>query len=158
VIEGIAFQTNLLALNAAVEAARAGQSGRGFAVVAQEVRALAHRSSDAAKEITMLINDVMTEIKGSADTVERTGTAIVDMVDSVKNVAALVDEIASASAQNSGLAQIDQAVSEMGKVTQHNAVLVQNAAAAASDLAGEAAAMRRSRHFPHIAMRRTAAN
>jgi methyl-accepting chemotaxis protein I, serine sensor receptor len=156
VIEGIAFQTNLLALNAAVEAARAGQSGRGFAVVAQEVRALAHRSSDAAKEITMLINDVMTEIKGSADTVERTGTAIVDMVDSVKNVAALVDEIASASAQNSGLAQIDQAVSEMGKVTQHNAVLVQNAAAAASDLAGEAAAMRR--HFPHIAIRRTAAN
>ncbi|TKC89406.1 methyl-accepting chemotaxis protein [Trinickia terrae] len=143
VIEGIAFQTNLLALNAAVEAARAGQSGRGFAVVAQEVRALAHRSSQAAKEISGLISDVTGEVDGGADTVKKAGNTIVDMLESVKNVATLVDEISNASdEQRSGIEQINRAVAQMDQMTQHNAALVQKAASAANALSHEATALR----------------
>lgn len=135
VIEGIAFQTKLLALNAAVEAARAGNVGRGFAVVAQEVRALAQRSSEAAREIADLLNDVTAHVDDGMRTTRQTGGTIADMLGTVHSVAGLVDDISTASAeQSAGIAQINIAVAQMDRMTQQNAALVEQAAASAGAL------------------------
>ncbi|ALL68577.1 Methyl-accepting chemotaxis protein I serine chemoreceptor protein [Paraburkholderia caribensis MBA4] len=143
VIEGISFQTNLLALNAAVEAARAGNQGRGFAVVAQEVRALAERSSKAAKEIGALIKEMTGEMDASGIAVESAGKTIVDLLGAVKGVVELVDAIADASEeQSSGIDQVNAAVVVMDRVTQQNAAFVQEGADAASALKAHAQTLR----------------
>jgi methyl-accepting chemotaxis protein len=139
VIEGIAFQTNILALNAAVEAARAGEQGRGFAVVAAEVRSLAQRSSTAAKEIQALINASVSSVAEGSKLVERAGTTITEVVASVKRVSDIVSEITSSSQeQSNGIEQINQAVATMDQVTQQDAALVEEAAAAAESLKEQA--------------------
>jgi aerotaxis receptor len=134
-IEGIAFQTNILALNAAVEAARAGEQGRGFAVVASEVRNLAQRSASAAKEIKQLI-DVSVERIGSGTVLaEQAGSTMRDIIASVDRVSSIMNEIALASReQSAGIAQVNDAVTQMDEVTQQNAALVEQAAAAAGSL------------------------
>ncbi|NVD69984.1 methyl-accepting chemotaxis protein [Duganella sp. BJB488] len=132
VIDGIAFQTNILALNAAVEAARAGEQGRGFAVVATEVRNLAQRSAAAAKEIKDLIGDSVDKVQAGNRLVEQAGTTMHDVVSSVKRVTDIMSEIMLASQeQSSGIEQINTAVTQMDDVTQQNAALVEEAAAAA---------------------------
>jgi methyl-accepting chemotaxis protein len=139
VIDGIAFQTNILALNAAVEAARAGEAGRGFAVVATEVRSLAHRSASAAKEIKTLIEASVMEVDNGSVLVDRAGKTMEEIVASVSRVTAIMREIASAGAeQESGIAQINQAVVQMDTVTQQNAALVEEAAAASAALRQQA--------------------
>ena len=139
VIDGIAFQTNILALNAAVEAARAGEQGRGFAVVAGEVRTLARRSADAAKEIKTLINDSVAKVETGSQQVDAAGTAMRDIVAQVQKVNDLIGEIASAvHEQSSGIGQVNQAVAQMDQVTQQNAALVEESAAAAGSLAQQA--------------------
>jgi len=135
VIDGIAFQTNILALNAAVEAARAGEQGKGFAVVAGEVRALAQKSAQAAKEIKTLIEDSASRVEIGTHQVERAGMTMHEIVDSVRRVTAIMGEISIASQeQASGIEQVNQAVSKMDEVTQQNAALVEQAAAAALSL------------------------
>jgi methyl-accepting chemotaxis protein len=139
VIDGIAFQTNILALNAAVEAARAGEQGRGFAVVASEVRNLAQRSAAAAKEIKVLIDDSVQKVDSGSRLVKQAGATMNDIVTSVQRVTDIMGEIASASQeQETGIGQINQAISEIDSVTQQNAALVEQAAAAAASLQNQA--------------------
>jgi methyl-accepting chemotaxis protein len=139
VIDGIAFQTNILALNAAVEAARAGEQGRGFAVVATEVRSLAQRSSAAAKEIKALIDDSVEKVDSGTKLVVRAGDTMSDVVASVKQVSDIVAEISAATAeQNAGIAQVHQSITSMDQVTQQNAALVEETAAASQALQDQA--------------------
>jgi len=139
VIDGIAFQTNILALNAAVEAARAGEQGRGFAVVATEVRSLAGRSADAAKEIKSLINASVERVEQGTILVDQAGETMTEVVGSIRRVTDLMGEISAASTEQShGVAQIGEAVQQMDQVTQQNAALVEEMAAAASSLKSQA--------------------
>ena len=139
VIDGIAFQTNILALNAAVEAARAGEQGRGFAVVASEVRNLAGRSAEAAKEIKQLIGTSVEKVETGSRLVQDAGTTMQDIVQSVQRVNDMIGEITAASTeQSSGIAQVNQAVGNLDQMTQQNAALVEESAAAAQSLREQA--------------------
>ncbi|MDP3651825.1 MAG: methyl-accepting chemotaxis protein [Rhodoferax sp.] len=139
VIDGIAFQTNILALNAAVEAARAGEQGRGFAVVASEVRSLAGRSADAAKEIKTLINASVERVEHGTTLVDQAGATMSDVVGSIRRVTDIMGEISAASNEQAlGVTQVGEAVSQMDQVTQQNAALVEEMAAAASSLKSQA--------------------
>ncbi|MEG2963304.1 MAG: methyl-accepting chemotaxis protein, partial [Janthinobacterium sp.] len=142
VIDGIAFQTNILALNAAVEAARAGEQGRGFAVVATEVRNLAHRSAAAAKEIKILIDDSVHQVGLGSTLVNQAGSTMEEIVSSVRRVTDIMAEITSASSEQvAGIEQINQAITEMDAVTQQNAALVEEAAAASEALQDQASSL-----------------
>ena len=140
VIDGIAFQTNILALNAAVEAARAGEQGRGFAVVASEVRSLAQRSAEAAKEIKMLIGTSVDKVASGTKLVSDAGITMSDIVSSVRKVADVIGEITAASAeQSAGIAHVNQAIGNLDQMTQQNAALVEQSAAAAESLRDQSA-------------------
>jgi methyl-accepting chemotaxis protein len=138
-IDGIAFQTNILALNAAVEAARAGEQGRGFAVVAGEVRSLAQRSAEAAREIKALIGNSVEKVEGGTRLVQDAGSTMTEIVASVKRVADIIAEIgASAAEQSQGIGTVNGAVTELDQMTQQNAALVEQSAAAAESLKDQA--------------------
>jgi methyl-accepting chemotaxis protein len=139
VIDGIAFQTNILALNAAVEAARAGEQGRGFAVVASEVRSLAGRSADAAKEIKNLIGDSVARIDAGSRLVTDAGHTMSEIVSSVQRVSDIIGEITSATDnQSHGIGEINESVVQLDQMTQQNAALVEQSAAAAESLREQA--------------------
>jgi methyl-accepting chemotaxis protein len=139
VIDGIAFQTNILALNAAVEAARAGEQGRGFAIVASEVRNLAQRSAAAAKEIKTLIGDSVEKVEAGAKLVAEAGSTMHAIVNSIQSVTDIMGEITAAGQEQTlGIEQINQAICQMDEVTQQNAALVEQAAAAAGSLETQA--------------------
>ena len=139
VIDGIAFQTNILALNAAVEAARAGEQGKGFAVVALEVRQLAQRSAQAAKEIKTLILDSMGKVDGGARLARQAGAEMDEVVESFHQVAALISEIADASLeQSAGIDQVTRSITQIDSMTQQNAALVEQAAATTESLEDQA--------------------
>jgi aerotaxis receptor len=145
VIDSIAFQTNILALNAAVEAARAGEQGRGFAVVAGEVRALAQRSAQAAREIKSLIGESVGKVSQGTQAVERAGQTIAEVVNSVQRVTALIAEMTAANSQQSaGISQVNDAITQLDGVTQQNAALVEQSAAAAMSLRQQAEALAQS--------------
>jgi methyl-accepting chemotaxis protein len=140
VIDGIAFQTNILALNAAVEAARAGEQGRGFAVVAGEVRALAQRSADAAREIKTLISSSVQRVEEGSTLVDQAGSTMRDVEAAIQRVTDIVGEITAASSeQSTGVSQVGEAVTQMDRMTQQNAALVEQSAAAAESLKRQAA-------------------
>ncbi len=139
VIDEIAFQTNLLALNAGVEAARAGDAGRGFAVVATEVRALAQRSADAAREIKLLISESNTQVSKGVRLVGETGNSLNRIVEQISKLNGLLIEMAASTLeQSSGLSQVNIAVTQMDQVTQQNAAMVEESTAASHGLAKEA--------------------
>jgi len=145
VIDSLAFQTNILALNAAVEAARAGEQGRGFAVVAAEVRSLAHRSSDAAREIKRLITTSGERVQAGAAQVQEAGSTIEDMVNQVRRMAALIEEINHATReQTQGIAEVSASVTHLDDVTQQNASLVEESAAATDGLSRQASSLLQS--------------
>ena len=145
VIDGIAFQTNILALNAAVEAARAGEQGRGFAVVASEVRSLAQRSAEAAKEIKGLINTSVQKVESGTRLVTDAGATMEEIVQSVRRVADVISEITeAANSQSSGIAEVNNAIGNLDQMTQQNAALVEESAAAAESLREQADRMKES--------------
>jgi methyl-accepting chemotaxis protein len=139
VIDGIAFQTNILALNAAVEAARAGEQGRGFAVVAGEVRSLAQRSAEAAKEIKGLIGTSVERVEHGTQLVDKAGETMAEVVSAIRRVTDIMGEISAASSeQSAGVSQVGEAVTQMDHATQQNAALVEQMAAAAGSLSNQA--------------------
>jgi methyl-accepting chemotaxis protein len=145
VIDGIAFQTNILALNAAVEAARAGEQGRGFAVVAAEVRSLAQRSAEAAKEIKGLISASVDKVETGSRLVGDAGQTMGEVVGSIRRVTDIVGEIsAAAGEQSDGIGQVNVAVTQLDQMTQQNAALVEESAAAAQSLKDQAAVLTRT--------------